>query len=204
MYCFWSASTRCLAQYWNHIGHRRKDHHPRLTTRYSSQVCQRWRKVALGYSTLGVGLYITSKIPFLGLTNSSGEGILQNRAPSLKYFHLIASSIQRCSLEPFFPTTLLVCVDFISVVVLSISLHLLFRTSRSSQLQALPLGRQRSMFGSVFWEICHSYAGSVLLRLFPARFQHVLFPTSHASPSMAISAIAWHWSTTSPILPCTC
>ena len=29
-----------------------KDHEPGLTTRYSSQVCQRWHEVALGYSTL--------------------------------------------------------------------------------------------------------------------------------------------------------
>ena len=124
----------------------RKDHDPRLTTRHSSQVCQRWRKVALGYSTLWCRIinYIKDPLPWidellrrthqtettleLGQAREFGqlvypkltvlrrvmchaqrlktvkmrvkqvawqgicEGILQNRAPSLEYFHLIVPS----------------------------------------------------------------------------------------------------------------
>ena len=127
---FWDRST----QEWG------KDHDPGLTTRYSSQVCQRWREVALRYSTLWGRIihYTEDPLPWidellrrthqttleLGQSRELGqlaypklsvlsrvmchaqrlktvnmlveqatwqeicEGILQNRAPSLEYFHL--------------------------------------------------------------------------------------------------------------------
>ena len=126
------------------VQERGKDHDPGLTTRYSSQVCQRWREVALGHSTLWGRIihYTEDPLPWidelllrthqttleLGQARELGqlaypklsvlsrvmchaqrlktvnmlveqttwqgicEGILQNRAPSLDYFHLIVPS----------------------------------------------------------------------------------------------------------------
>ena len=42
-------NTNRAVEFW---GTQEWSYDPRLTTRYSSQVCQRWHKVALGYSAL--------------------------------------------------------------------------------------------------------------------------------------------------------
>jgi hypothetical protein len=124
----------------------RRDHDPRLTTRYSSQVCQRWRQVALGCFTLWGRIihYTKDPLPWIdellrrshqttlelcqarefgqlvypklsvlsrlmchaqrlktvkmlvkqAAWQGNCEGIFQNRAPSLEYFHLIVPSIR--------------------------------------------------------------------------------------------------------------
>ena len=134
-------NTNRAVEFWDRSGQEwGKDYDPRVTTRYSSQVCQRWREVALGHSILWGRIinYIEDPLPWideflrrthqttleLGQARELGqleypklsvlsrvmchaqwlktvnmlveqttwqgicEGILQNRTPSLEYFHL--------------------------------------------------------------------------------------------------------------------